>query len=383
MKNTKLISCFIALTISLSVFSQDYSAEYTRVLTERSAKIVNTLGIDNQKIADRVTNILVEQYRNIGYIHDSLPADVRQQKLYALHAEFIGKLTAEISQDQIEKIKDGMTYGVLKVTYDSYCDMIPSLKDDEKRQLIAWLAEARELAMDAPSSNKKHEVFGKYKGRFNNYLSQRGYDSTKERQNWEERQKNSKQEKAKSLNDFERKATEMLQPLNLTDQAKQQRLVKAISEHLQTVRDWHNAHPHSVVPEGINPRTGDALSKVDRQIIVDATLPKDVHQKLMTTLRNELSEEQIEVILDKYTIGKVDFTMKAYREIIKKMTKEEETTILNYLKQAREQAIDYKNMDEISAIFKIYKTKIELYLYQNGRNWKKIYKEYVDSNKKK
>jgi len=52
-----------------------------------------------------------------------------------------------------------------------------------------WLAEAREHAMDAQSSNKKHEWFGKYKGRINNYLSKQGYDSQKERQGWEDRTK--------------------------------------------------------------------------------------------------------------------------------------------------------------------------------------------------
>lgn len=64
-----------------------------------------------------------------------------------------------------------MTYNVVKVTYDAQCDMIPTLKDEEKKQILAWLKEAREYAIDAESSKKKHETFGKYKGRINNYLS--------------------------------------------------------------------------------------------------------------------------------------------------------------------------------------------------------------------
>ena len=51
------------------------------------------------------------------------------------------------------------------------------------------------------------------------------------------------------------------------------------------------------------------------------------------------------------------------------------------LKQAREQAIDYKNMNQISAIFEIYKTKCEQYLNGNGRNWRQLYKAYVDKVK--
>ena len=45
--------------------------------------------------------------------------------------------------------------------------MIPTLKEEEKQQIMAWLIEARELAIDAESSKKKHEVCGKYKGRIN------------------------------------------------------------------------------------------------------------------------------------------------------------------------------------------------------------------------
>ena len=56
------------------------------------------------------------------------------------------------------------------------------------------------------------------------------------------------------------------------------------------------------------------------------------------------------------------------------LTREEEATILDFLEQASEQAVDYKNMNEISAIFEIYKTKSEQFLNLNGRNWKAMYK---------
>ena len=60
-------------------------------------------------------------------------------------------------------------------------------KEEEKAKIMAWLVEAREFAMDAENSNKKHAAFGKYKGRINNYLSKRGYDLVKERKAWYER----------------------------------------------------------------------------------------------------------------------------------------------------------------------------------------------------
>jgi hypothetical protein len=189
MKNFFFLSLF-SLLLVCGAYAQQDNENYIKVLTERSQKIVNTLELGDTAACNRVTDILVNQYKSLGLIHDGSDAeDTKKLKLYNLHCEFIGKLTSELTPEQVVKVKDGMTFGVVKVTYDSYCDMIPSLKPEEKRQLMAWLIEAREHAMSAASSNKKHEWFGKYKGRFNNYLSQRGYDIQQERKAWEERLK--------------------------------------------------------------------------------------------------------------------------------------------------------------------------------------------------
>ena len=108
-----------------------------------------------------------------------------QKKL--LHFAFDADLSMYLNPRDIVKVKDVMTYNVVDVTFKAYCDMIPTLAPEEKMQIMAWLVEARELAIDAESSKKKHEVFGKYKGRINNYLSARGYDLVKEREAWYER----------------------------------------------------------------------------------------------------------------------------------------------------------------------------------------------------
>ena len=174
------------------------------------------------------------------------------------------------------------------------------------------------------------------------------------------------------------KATEWVSSLKLNDDAKAQKVKTAIAAHLTAVKEWHNSHPFTMIPEGINPTTGGKLSEMDRQIIICSTKPKSVHENLMSVLRSELDSTQVETILDKYTIGKVAFTLQGYRAIVPDLTVKEEAEILKNLKQAREQAIDFKNMKEISAIFEIYKTKCEQYLNNNGRNWRQLYKAYVD-----
>lgn len=176
----------------------------------------------------------------------------------------------------------------------------------------------------------------------------------------------------------QKKATEWSASLQLNDAEKEAQVKTLIYNHLIAVKDWHNSHPASTVPAGINPLTGQKLSELDRTIIADSAMPETVHQTLMGGLREELDAAQIAFILDKYTIGKVDFTMQGYKAIVPDLTAEEEKVIRTHLEEAREMAIDYKNMKQISAIFEIYKTKSEQYLNANGRSWRQLYKDYVN-----
>lgn len=185
----------------------------------------------------------------------------------------------------------------------------------------------------------------------------------------------------KSDAELEKKAMDWVASLNLTDDKKAGFAATTIYNHLRQVRDWHNDHPYTKIPAGINPQTGKPLSDLDRQMIADSAMPKEVHARLMKELHRVLTEEQIELILDRYTVGKVAFTMKGYQAIVPNMTEEETAFVLEQLKLAREQAIDYKSMKQISAIFEIYKTKCEQYFNQHGRNWHQMFKDYVNKRK--
>ncbi|MFO7657021.1 MAG: DUF3826 domain-containing protein [Bacteroidales bacterium] len=197
----------------------NFSEDYTNVITDRSAKIVNTLDISDSLKYSRVLSVIVEQYRNLSATHDFKDALIKEQKehdspdkdlkinmvkdsayaaLYFLHARFLAALASELDAGQIEKIKDGMTYNVLHNTYTSYLAMLPELTEDQKRYIHAALYEARELAMDESSSKAKHAMFGKYKGRINNYLSAQGYDLAKRSKEWEERLRKEKQSHLKN-----------------------------------------------------------------------------------------------------------------------------------------------------------------------------------------
>ena len=182
--------------------------------------------------------------------------------------------------------------------------------------------------------------------------------------------------------DLEKRAQSFVDSLKLNDKEKETRVYAVIRTHMRAVRDWHNEHPHTEVPAGINPRTGEKLTDVHRDVIACSAKPKSVHENLMNGLRKDLTEDQVDKILDLYTIGKYHFTLKGFKAIVPDMTEKEEMYVVQQLKLAREQAVDYKTMKgEISAIFEIYKDNIERYFNENGRNWRVMYKTYTDKLK--
>ena len=176
-----------------------------------------------------------------------------------------------------------------------------------------------------------------------------------------------------------KKAAEWKAALNLRDTKKEAAVQQVIAAHLTAIRDYHNAHPYTETPAGLNPATGQPLSTMERQLIAVSAMPRAIHEGLMAGLRQQLTPEQVEAVLDKYTIGKVAFTLNGYRAIVPDLTPTEEAVILANLKLAREQAVDFKNMKEISAVFEIYKNKNEAYLNTHGRNWRELFKGYVDA----
>jgi Spy/CpxP family protein refolding chaperone len=212
----KSLRALVALSVVLSAMVAraaetnpvaDVEAAYTRTINQRADKIVATLGVADTNQLARVRDIIARQYRDLSKIHEVRDAQVRlarekagadkaaantavqavrdetKPNLDKLHGEFLARLSAELSAAQVEQVKDGLTYGVLPLTYGVYLKMYPDLTAVQKAQIKTWLTEARELAMDGSTADEKHAVFGKYKGKINNYLSKAGYDAKKAEQN--------------------------------------------------------------------------------------------------------------------------------------------------------------------------------------------------------
>ncbi len=205
-----LLALYTTKANAVELDSNGRDPKYVETILQRSKKVTDALNITGTEKGNQVLNIVANRYFKLNDIYTerdslknvakALSGDAKKQKmeyaemlkdqkLYKSHFGFISDLSVYLSDAEVETVKDVLTYNVVKVTYEAQCDMIPTLKEEEKIQILAWLKEGREYAIDAESSKKKHEAFGKYKGRINNWLSKRGYNLTKEREEWAKRVK--------------------------------------------------------------------------------------------------------------------------------------------------------------------------------------------------
>lgn len=218
-----LIRLFFCICISTTIFASDVSddrAAYLQVVRERATRIVDAIELgDAETRRDAVIAVIANQYRDLHDLqeaeeraledlqtsllelsqqaYDSAAEAIRlslRNETHLLHYAFLGRLSALLNPSQIDAVKDGMTYSVMPRTFVVYQELLPEMTNEERILVHSLLAEARELAMDAGSSKAKHRVFGKYKGKINNYLSALGYDlKAAEQRMWDRKKAESKQ----------------------------------------------------------------------------------------------------------------------------------------------------------------------------------------------
>ncbi|MNJ93815.1 hypothetical protein D3C87_115020 [compost metagenome] len=208
-----MLSGIVGVFAQNNAIPENEKTAYLKVITQRADKIAAVLNINDVAKQEKVRDVIRDQYNSLNDIYTERDANVKaikeanstdkvaaeaaikveaaktDDKLAKLHKKYLSKLSSKLTAEQVDQVKNGMTYNVLPITYKAYQEQILTLTEDQKKQIFTWLTEAREHAIDAESSDKKHAWFGKYKGRINNYLSAAGYDLKKEGQDWELRRK--------------------------------------------------------------------------------------------------------------------------------------------------------------------------------------------------
>lgn len=214
---TSSLACLLALLTSLAVLTAaaqeksppvteaEKEAAYAEAIEKRTGDIVVLLKIEDAAKSKKVSDIILSQYRLLRTRDDTIDAMLKlmgvnetlAEKIRAdffqgmtppLHANFLTRLTAELTPDQIEIVKDKMTYYKVKVTYDAYCEIIPSLTDAQKAKILEMLKVARDEAIDGGSAGEKSRIFQKHKDQINAYLVAQGFDVPKAFKEFEAKQ---------------------------------------------------------------------------------------------------------------------------------------------------------------------------------------------------
>jgi hypothetical protein len=183
--------------------AQEVEASYTTAIENRTAAIVTALHLSDADKSARVHDIIIAQYRTLRARDEAIDsllklqnkpvnyanrAHLLQSESKTMHDQFVSKLAAELTPEQVDLVKDKMTYNKVQVTYDAYCSIIAGLTDAEKAQVLALLKQAREEAVDGGSAGEKSAIFQKYKDQINDYLNAQGHDVAKAYKEWEAKQ---------------------------------------------------------------------------------------------------------------------------------------------------------------------------------------------------
>ena len=166
-------------------------AKYTASIEGRTAEILKVLALSDTNRAAKVHDLIMVQYRALRTWHDEHDARLKAAKadtnataqirgsLKALHEHFLSALAENLSPEQIEQVKDKLTYGKVQFTLAGYVSQYPNLSAENQAEILRLLKEAREEAMDGGSAAEKTAVFQRYKGKINNYLSKQGVRAEK------------------------------------------------------------------------------------------------------------------------------------------------------------------------------------------------------------
>src|SRR5213079_3143896 len=129
----------IVLTIALIAFTQaafaepttapDADAKYNAMIEKRVGEILDVLKLDDTAKQSKVHDILVTQYRalrdwqeaNEAKLKDKSTTPEQKQEILAtrkpLHDQFLSQLSEQLTPEQVEQVKDKMTYNKVQVTY--------------------------------------------------------------------------------------------------------------------------------------------------------------------------------------------------------------------------------------------------------------------------
>ncbi len=373
MKNI-LYSIFLCV-LSFNNYAQD--AVYKAVAMERAAKIVEKLKLSKESSKEKnMKNLIAQQYVSLYRIHANRDEKIKlneentekikantDKKVKTLHQSYIKKLSNLLSNEQVEEVKNGMTYHTLPITYTNYLLMLPYATEQQKEMILKNLKEARELAMDAGSSKEKHALFNKYKGRIANQLAADGYDLKKEGEDWAQRRD------IKSTVLAITQSSKVVEVLHLQDHAKKESVRNLVAYQYQKLEElnkqWKN---YQKITDSLSENKDEKLAKAWEKHKAILDKQRDVY---LAKLKFWLDDKQIELVKDEMTAYGLDKEYKRFQELLPQLTTEHKTKIYQYLIEARENALNVLSSKERNQWFIKYRGRANNYLSAQGYDLRK------------
>jgi len=177
----------------------DLDKMYNTSVENRTADILKKLNLSDASKSNQLHDLIVAQYHALKArdelidtklktagkeINYSNRADDLAVQSKPLHDQFVAKLDELLTADQVDTVKDGMTYNKVTFTYTAYCNILPDLTDADKAKIQELLRSARDEAMDGGNSSEKSAIFQKYKDQINDYLNAHGHDVAQATKDW-------------------------------------------------------------------------------------------------------------------------------------------------------------------------------------------------------
>lgn len=193
---------FTSFAADIKLNTRKLSSEAVTEAQQKASKVMDKLSLTNDSIRKNIQLVITNRYLELREIHQKYDernkvieaANLTKEEkdaelersyyqynsdLYRSRFGYIAWLSFYLNDEQVETVKNAMTYNIFHIRYNDFLDLLPNLTEAEKNRVHHWLVEAREFSMDFETPRKMRQMFTKYRGRINNYLAARGYDLRK------------------------------------------------------------------------------------------------------------------------------------------------------------------------------------------------------------
>jgi hypothetical protein len=156
---------------SLQAAAPPISPTSDAALSRRVDGIVASLSLNDPAREARVKDTLTT---DLKAVRDSHNAGFAPDK--SVRANLNSELSAELTPDQVESVKDKLTVNKVPVTFRVYHEIVPNLNPEEDAKILGFLKQARENCLDVKNPDEMGRVFEPYKKQIEQYLISQGHD---------------------------------------------------------------------------------------------------------------------------------------------------------------------------------------------------------------